>query len=557
MLVGCYEGVDSARGESAGLTAGSTTEGSEDTDPTGNDGSDSDDPVPDDYEPSPVSLRRLLASQYVESTRLLLGDAAAAAANPPDDAALNGFTAIGASQLASGSAEIDRYEASARAIAQAAMAPTTPPEAQPIDRYLDCIPSGSADAACMETFVASFGRSAFRHSLDDDELARYTAVGLTAASDFDDFHAGVQATMAAMLQSPLFLYQVETGEPDPDNPGHRRLKGPELATRLAFFLTGSTPDVPLLDAAEAGALDSADGIREAAESLVDQTSARQALHTFSSELLRLRQLPTLPKDSAAFPTYDAELAAAMQEETRLLIEHVAFELDGDFTEVFDADYTFVNDELAGLYGIDPPGGWSKVSLPESQQRSGVLTQAAWLAMMSHTNVNSPTRRGLFVLEKLLCTEVPLPPPRVNPEPVVPDEGLTLRETLNQHMADPACSTCHALTDPLGFAFENYDASGAYRTLDNGQPIDATGAVAGIGEFDGAAELAGIIASDERLPSCLVENVFTQGLGFVPEDGQLVGLERVSEAFQNQDNNMKQLLVELAASPVFRLVDSPK
>jgi hypothetical protein len=278
---------------------------------------------------------------------------------------------------------------------------------------------------------------------------------------------------------------------------------------------------------------------------------------FFGELLTVRNLPSKGKDAALFPMFSATLAASMLTETERLVDEVVFEADGSVLRLFDTRQTFVDDRLATLYGMGPvaPGQWLQVDLPP--ERAGVLSLSGWLTMSSHNTVNSPTRRGLFVMEQLLCNDVPLPPPRVNPEPVVPEEGQTLRESLQQHMEDPACSGCHALTDPIGFGFEHFDPVGAFQAEDNGKPVDATGTLPGSGAFDGAAELADLLVDDPRLGRCLVDKVYAGNLGFVPEASMDPALDVVGDAFATGDHNMKLLLVELTGSPMFRLVDEPK
>ena len=485
---GCYSGTEvSATGA---LSAGDGVTATDGNDGSGDGDSDSDDAVPGDYDPSPVALRRLLSTQYVASIRLLLGDAAADAADPPEDAAINGFTAVGAAQLALGSAEVDRYEASARDVATAAVTDGAH------EAYIGCVPSGPSDPACMQEFVQRFGRLAFRRDLDDDELSRYAAVGLTTATDFTDFDAGVESAIAAMLQSPLFLYQVETGDPDPNDASKRRLRGTELATRASFFLTGTTPDGALLDAAEAGDLNDPHGLREAAFALLERDEARGALADFSEELLDLRDLEGLPKDAATYPSYGPALASAMREETRLFIQHVAFE-GGDFSELFDADYTFVNDVLAAHYGIAGTFGPEcvQVPLPPEQKRGGVLGHASVLSVLAHVSSTSPTHRGKFVRETLLCSTIPAPPPGVSTDLPVGDGTETLRERLEVHMTDPSCAGCHVLMDPIGFALESYDGVGAFRTTDNAKPVDDASELDGVA-IAGAAQLGSALADNE-------------------------------------------------------------
>jgi hypothetical protein len=326
---------------------------------------------------------------------------------------------------------------------------------------------------------------------------------------------------------------------------------------MSFFILGRTPDAVTLTNAGNGFFDDDEGVRAVAQSMVDSPEAAAGVTRFFGEFLTVRDLPTKGKDTEVFPMWGESLQSAMVEETTRLVEDIAFTQEASVLDLFTADYTFINDELAELYGMNAPGSWSRVNLPNNQGRSGVLTHASWLAMLSHTSVNSPTRRGVFVMEQLLCEEIPIPPPRVNPEPIVPDPGQTLRESLQAHLTDPGCASCHALTDPIGFAFEHYSAVGRFRQQDNGQPVDATGHVQGIGEWDGAAELVALVAEDERLPRCFAEKVFTQGLGHVPEEGADAGFDAVSEAWGGEVRTAKRLLVELVSSPVFRLVDEPK
>ena len=288
-------------------------------------------------------------------------------------------------------------------------------------------------------------------------------------------------------------------------------------------------------------------------------AARERLAEFYDELYRLRDLEHKGKNVMMFPTFDAELAAAMRQETLLLIQNVVFQEETNFLEIFDADYTFVNDDLAQLYGIEPPAfPWQLVPLPAEQGRAGLLTHSAFLTVFSHPNVNSPTRRGLFVQETLLCTDIQPPPPSVMATPPTPAEGQTLREWLEQqHSADASCAGCHGVMDPIGFAFERFDAIGQYRQLDNGQPIDSSGEVGGVGSFSGAAELAAIIRNDPRTPDCVVRNLYRSTLGHDEGTDQSDGIDALDAVFTDSDYDYKGLMVELTVNPLFRLVDAPK
>ena len=547
---GCYSGLDAGRasGGSADDGVDSNTGGESESEGDTNDDGDA---VPEDYEPGPVALRLLLPDQYRETIRGLLGDAAAEVADPPSITALNGFSSIGAAQLALGDAEIDRLEGSARDVAEAAMNDTAN-----IASLQGCEPTGTMDAECHRQFVGTFGRLAFRRPLEDIEIEQYTNVAQTSAEEFGDFDEGIEAVIAAMLQSPYFLYQVEVGEPDPDDEARRRLTGIEMATRMAFFLTGRGPDADLLDLAEAGDLDTSADVRDAATELVGRQEARVALASFTSELLRLHELDTKPKDPGAFPTYTPELAAAMREETLRLIEHVAWEEDGDFRAVFDANYTFVNDQLAAHYGLPGTFGseFVRVDLPPDQKRGGILGHAGVLTVLAHVATTSPTLRGKFVRESLLCTTIPPPPPEVATDLPAGDTN-TLRERLEQHMETDACRGCHALMDTIGFGLESYDGVGAFRTEENGFPIDDASEIDGV-EFAGARELGAALRDKAESTECLVLNLYRHATGHLETPSETDELAAVNEAFTDSGYRLRDALVEIVSSPTFRVVGEP-
>jgi hypothetical protein len=556
---GCSDDGPHGGGDETGTTDAAETQAPDEStgaEPPADSGSSGDEtgepPSPEDAIPPPGGLRRLLAHQYVDTVEHLLGPEAAAAARAPIDPTLGTFDALGTLSSVPSAADVELYEGSASDIAQAAIA-----HPQRLASIVTCTGIGPYDTDCYYDVATRLGRLAWRRPLTPEQVERLVAVATTARDwDDGDFATGLEYMLTAILQSPYFLYLVEVGEPAADG-ALRELDAYELAARMSFFLLGRTPSEDLLDRAEAGELDSDEGTRALAWELVDDPRARPTVGRFFGELLTVRKLPSKGKDPALFPTFSPALAASMLEETERLVDDVIFEEGSSVLRLFDAGYTFVDQRLATLYGLPPvaPGLWLRAELPP--ERAGVLSLAGWLTMSAHNTVNSPTRRGLFVMEQLLCNEVPLPPADVNPQPIDPVAGQTLRESLQQHMQDPACSGCHALMDPIGFGFERFDPIGALRSLDNGQPIDATGTLPGVGDFDGAAELASMLVDDPRLPRCLVDKTYAGTLGFVPDEAMAPALDAVAQVFADGEHDMKLLLVELATSPMFRLVDEPK
>jgi len=552
------DGSETGGAETSGGSLEGASDPSETDDPTNDDGADesgTDTGEQAEYMPPPGGLRRLLNHQYVASIELVLGPEAAAAALPPPHQTLGGFDSIDAAEGSPSPADVELYERSANAVALAAVEnPAT------LAAVVPCIEQEAPPPSCYQSVATEIGRLLWRRPLTEDETVAYATLAFDAqAWAAGEFMPGVQYMLVALLQSPRFLYLVEVGEPAAD--GIARELGPyEVAARLSFFLLGRTPDRELLDRAEAGELATADDIRDVAWQLLDEPLAQGTVARFYDELLTIRNLADKGKDPELFPQFSPELAASMREETQRLIADVVFTQDGNVLDIFDAPYTWVDAELAALYGVSPPapGEWEQVQLPAEQNRAGIMTQASMMAMLSHGEVNSPTRRGLFVQEQLLCNEIPPVPPEVNPVLPEPGEPMSLREQLETlHLTNPSCAGCHALIDPLGFAFEHYDAIGAYRTLDNGFVIDSTGSVGGLGEFGNAADMMSLVRDDARLHRCLVNQMYTNALGFPKTIDQEAPLATIDEEFASSDYNLKQLLVELTASPVFRRVDEPK
>ncbi len=509
---------------------------------------------PEAITPFPGGIRRVVARQYIGSIRTLFGDKAAAVASPPADPQLLGLETIAATTLATPPAFVDQYEISARDVAGAVMLdPVTAAKAVP------CTPTGIDDAVCMRKVVESVAPLAWRRPLTETEITRLVNVGLTASTAFGQFEMGVRNVISAVLQSPHFLYITEIGEPDPENPAVRKLTPAELVTRMSFFLINSTPPQALLDAANAGALDDDAGIAAVAEQLVNQPEAQSSLNAFYDEVYMLRNLATTPKDEALFPDFTPGIRAAMREETLRLVEDVVWVRDADAREVLDSDHTFVNGELASFYGYTGVNGdeWVQVTPPAEQGRAGFLTQGSFLARAAHAESTSPTRRGAFILDTLLCDPVPPPPPTVTP--VLPDDGTpkSVKQKLEQHKNNPECASCHTKMDPIGLALEPFDAVGRYRTVDNGFPIDPTGETPELGVFSGPAELASAIRNDDRAGNCIMKKLYRHSMGHLETKGERPAVIFLGTRFADSGYSLKSLLVDLTLSPAFRLVSDPK
>lgn len=555
-LVGCYQGSGAEQSASAPTLTGDVTGGSA-TDPTGGIDPTEGDPTDGaeaEFAPAEPRLRLLLARQYRSSVAYLLGDAAAAVADTPPDSALNGFESIGAAQLALGDQAVDAYEKSARAIAAAA-------GATELAAYHTCAPTGPDDLACHREFITNFGRVAWRRSLQTAEVDRYAAVAEDAALAFGNWEVGRQYAVAGLLQSPYFLYQVEVGEPDPEVPGQRRLTGVELATRMSFFLRDTTPTADLIDLGEKGGLATPDDVRAVAWAMLETPAARDALGGFFAEVLRLRTLESLPKDPSFYPSWSPELGAAMRQETLMLLDDIAFTRDADFRDFLDAPYTFANGPLAAHYGLIPDpdqlgDAWQQFPLPIETKRGGIFGHGGFLSAYAHISSTSPTLRGKFVREVLMCQGIPAPPGDVVTELPV-GEYKTMRERLAQHLEDPSCAGCHVLMDPIGFGLENFDGVGMFRLTENDVPLDTVSNLDNLGEFDGARELGSLLRDSPAVTRCLVRNLFRHATGHLETPGENPALEDLDVVFEDSEYRMKELLAELVASPAFLRVAIPE
>ncbi len=507
-------------------------------------------PPPPPFAPGPGVVRRVVASQYTATIAALLGPEAAMIATPPPDAALNGLDAVGASQLALDDGAVRAHEASSRAVAAAAVT------AGARDRWAGCAPRTVDDEACFRTFVSRFGRALFRRALDAEEIDAWVALAREAATRTNDFDRGLTWLIAAQLQAPSFLYRVELGEPDPARPGQSKLTAHELATRLAFFLTGHGPDEALLDAADRDELSTREQVRAQAERLIAADEARAALATHYDELLRLRELPTVSKNAQLFPALDDGLRRSMREETQRLIADIVWERDADFRDFFDADYTFVDSPLARLYGLPDRGrGFQRVALDAASKRGGYLGQASFHTLQSHATTTSPTLRGKFIREVLLCQPIPAPPPGVSTTlPADPPGGArTNRERLEVHMTTPSCAGCHQLMDPLGFGLEGFDPIGAFRTQEpNGMTIEAESALDGA-RFEGAGQLGALLKPMRAAMVCTTRGLYRQAVGRIEGRSEEESVQDIVAAFEASGWKMKALLAEIAASDGFRYV----
>jgi len=452
----------------------------------------------------------------------------------------------GSDALAVSAAHLEHFaDAAALAVAEAFATPTSRMQ------LVGCDPG---TGTCLRDFIIRLGRRAYRRPLVADEIAS----ALTLARTVADAWAGAQLVSEAFLQSPSAILHVETGQARPMDPSRLALTGPELASRLSFLLWRLPPDDTLLDAAAAGALDTAAGVETRTRMMLDDPRGRAGLRDFAEQWLHLRNLEGVIRDANTFPMWNDSLRASMKEETRRVFEEIVWRPNGgDLFELLTAPWSFVNAQLAMLYGVPAPAGaaFARVDFRPQDERAGLLTQAAVLALSADTDLTTPMYRGMFVREALLCQPSPPPPPDI-PEPPPAKPGQTPRERLSEHRSSPSCAGCHELIDGIGFGLERYDAIGVRQDRDpQGGLLTGEGTLLGATPpaFTGARELADRLRTMPELRDCLVKQVYRFALGRNEGDGQSCELTRLGDTFAGDKHDLRKLVLALVRSDVFRFV----
>ena len=506
------------------------------------------DATPVAIDPAPSTLHRLTQTQYANTLHDLFGANLALPTALEPDLVVSGFATVGGSVGSVSRRGVEQYETAALQVAGEVLS------AGPArDALVGCKPAGTVDAACAKTFLGAVGRRAWRRPLTSVELDRVTTVATGAATTLGDFYQGLGFGLAVLLESPNFLYRIELGTPDPAHAGGLRYQGYELASRLAFFLWNTTPDDALLDAAEQGKLDTEAGLAEQVDRLLASPRAHDAVKNFFSERLRLAQLDALSKDSAVFPAMSPDLGPSAREETLRLVDQLLLIEGGDYRDLFTTRRTFVDRKMGSLYGVEAPSltSFAEVELPASGLRRGLLGHASLLALYAHPTSSSPTLRGKFVRQVLLCATIPSPPANVNtalPDPQV--AGPTLRDRLAAHESLPFCAACHKAMDPIGLGLENFDGLGQMRMKDNGASIDASGDLDGA-HFTSPVELGADVAAHPDLGPCLVRQLVRYASAAPETPGEDAEIARLAYDFADQGNRLPSLLRAVALSPAFR------
>lgn len=487
--------------------------------------------------PGPTALRRLTNDEYRTTVQELLG-LAAPPADPlqPESRQLgyNNFASVLTVPAVLGS----QYATMAARLANEADISKLAPCAAP-----------AAESECAYSFIDAFGKQVHRQPLTAKEQQSYRGLyDLTRTTD--TYETGIRHVLEVMLQSPALLYRMEYGS----GAAERTLSPYEVASELSYLFTGTKPDAELMQAADTNALSTPAQIEAQARRLLALPRAQTSVGKFLEQWFLVSDLSQVVKDQTLFPSFATAQKAAMAASTTRFVASVVGEGDGTVKSLLSSPFAFVNSSLAPVYGVADPGqGDTLVKVDVSGvSRAGMVTLPAVLAVQGKQNESDPVKRGKFVLTRLLCLSLPPPPANVKIDPPAPDPNLTTRERFAAHAANP-CASCHTLLDPVGFGLESYDAIGAYRTVENGRPIDASGELKGTdvdGPFNGGLELATRLSTSALARQCAATNAarFVYGRPEIETDTQLAATLETQLGASGMD--VRELLVATTKSPSF-------
>jgi len=513
--------------------------------------------------PGPRVMRRLTAGEFAASITDLFGDKSVPIAQVFNDTRVLGFT-VDSDTLLVQDLNADQLMTNAEAVANWAVTA----QLEQLKQLATC---STHDANCAKLFIKNFGRKAFRSAIADGDarIKSYSDLFMAEA----DFATGVSTVISAMLQSPYFLYRSEIGPVGAS--GTVTLTPYEVASSLSYLLTGTTPDDTLLKAADAVTTNSADALAKMVDEQATRLlapsgedplppAAQDALMNFMSGWLGLDRLYTNVKDDKVLMLKDTDRADMAMETRKFILDIWGAATGNTVGDLFGANYTFLNQNLANFYGLNQSATsstFSKVTLPSGRD-PGILGQASILIGYARADLSSPTQRGHLVRSRILCQDV-LPPPAGLDTKFTPNANLkTTRDQYLQGHAAPdhqPCYGCHKIMDPIGVAFEHYDAFGRYRTTENGVNIDATGTIYEASAKDGDVAIDGLsgaqglqtyLAKSDDVKTCLVRywSYYAFGSASWPQDGctyQAIRTEAASKSY-----SLKSVLTAIIHSPRF-------
>ncbi len=494
-----------------------------------------------------VAYRRLTESQYRHAIRDTFGPAIAINARFEPERREEGLQAIGNARLSITTSGLEQYIAVARSVSDQVI------DGKDRDTLIGCTPE-KADAACAEAFIKTRGEQLFRRPVTAEEQARYAAIAADGAKAYGDFHKGLKLALTGMLVSPDFLFRIERAVPAR---GGMKLDAYSKASRLSYLLWDSGPDAALMEAARTGEINSSKGLEAQVDRMLASPRLSDGVRAFFTDMLQFEAFETLSKDGATYPKFSQAVADSAREETlRFLVDQLVTK-NGDYRDIFTARDTYLDRNLAFVYNVPfiSAEKWAPYTFKPESERSGILTQVTFLSLFAHPAASSPTIRGVKLNEIFLCLQIPQPPADVDFSKVQALEHGTVRVRLTDHMTNPGCIGCHALSDPPGLALERFDGLGQHRTMENGQLIDVSADIDGK-KFHGSTGLGQRLHDDPEAAACLVRNVVAYGTGRAPDPAEAQALAKRTRDFASDGYRLNALFHGILTDPQFYSVKLP-
>mgnify|MGYP001183649404 CR=1 FL=1 len=494
-----------------------------------------------------VGMRRLTETQYRNAIADVFGpDIRVAGRFEPIVRPVHELIASGARGSSLSPAGLERFDARARLVATQVFAPAH--RAQ----FVPGAPASetAADDACARRTLDPLGRLLFRRPLTGSESAFYASLAAKATGATGSFGKGLELALGAMLVSPNFLYVIERAEPDPAAPGKLRLDAWSRASRLSFMLWNTTPGAALLDAAGKGTLNDPQHFRAIASRMVESPRFEGGVRAFFTDMLLFEKFDEMAKDPVVYPYFNQDVAQALPEQMLRTITDHLLTREGDYRGLFTTRRTWINRPLGAVYQV-PVGNsrdWVPIEFAADSDRAGLLGQAGFLALYSHSGRSSPTLRGKAIRELLMCQPVPNPPGNVNFTAVQDTANKampTARVRLDAHSTDPVCAGCHKITDPIGLSLERFDGIGAFRASENDAPIDNAGGMDGA-TFTGGDGLGKTLAESADTTMCVASRALEYATGRPAENADTV--EALLGRFESGGYRIRQLFLDVATMP---------
>ena len=488
-------------------------------------------------------LRRMTRREYNNVVRELLGDTTRPADQFVPESAQSGFTNGAESTLLS-AVVIDDFERAATALAREATVPAK------LAGLVGCDPNAAAGQdACATAFIRDFGARAFRRPLEDAQLAEYQTL-YTSTKASAGFPVAIELVLRTMLQSPFFLYRLEFGMPNPGAQAVVALTPEETAARLSFLLWGGIPDAELLQAAREGRLTAPADVRAQASRMLLDDRGRSILADFHVQWGQLDAVPSLTKPAPFTP----DVGRLLIQETEEFVDQVLRKGDGLLATLLTSPAGYLNADLAQYYGVSGVTGSTFVPATfPAGQRAGLLTLGGFMGNFAHGSESSPVLRGKFLLTQLMCSPPEPPPDDIDATLPPPDPTKTARQQLIELTSEGTCAGCHAILNPLGFAFEHFDGMGRYRATERGIAIDASSEVVDLGDLDGTyanhQDFLASLAESALVRSCLASKWFIYAHGRIPEADDACSLDTARARFEST-GNVRELILDTIETPAF-------